>query len=164
MRRLTLVVLLTPVLLLASCSALKKQVAMRMTGADFLAPEPATSSYTDGGGGGGGDRDKLDQRGRAQSIASLPDKNSGAMPRMIVRSGTLAIVSDDPQETVRRVTELAHQLGGYVEKASVSGRERRAQSADMVLRVPEEKLDSAREQIKKLAKYVNQDSVEATDV
>src|SRR5438874_5350068 len=112
MRRLMLVVLLAPVLLLTSCTALKMQALLRMTGADFAVSEPATSSETYGGGGGGGSRTRaLKAVVSAQQLAELDDKAPEAAPgRQIVRSGSLAIVSDDPQETVRRITELAQQL------------------------------------------------------
>jgi hypothetical protein len=161
MRRLMSVLLLSPALLLTSCS---RFTTMRWAAYDS---EPAPSSATDryNAAGGGGRERVMALAVSGQQITPLPNQSEQGDPgRKIVRSGSLAIVSDDPQETVRRVTELAQQLGGYVEKASVSGSERRAQSAEMVLRIPEAKLDPAREQIKKLAKHVNQDAVEATDV
>jgi hypothetical protein len=120
------------------------------------------------GGSGGGDRAMVGAlspaRLRNALLAGYEESNSVSVPRKVIRSGGMQIVVDDPQQVVARVTSLAQSLGGYVENASVSGSKPKAQSAQMTLRLPEGKLDDAREAIRKLAHSVERDSVEAKDV
>ena len=83
--------------------------------------------------------------------------------RQVVRSGTLEVVATDPLQTAEQLQVLATRLSGFVVSSKVAGRER-AQSAEVTVRIPAEHFDEARAQVKAIAKWVEQDTVEARDV
>ena len=87
-----------------------------------------------------------------------------ASDRMIIRTGEMELAVDNVPDATARLAALAQQLGGYVEKSSLTGAEPRSQGAEIVLRVPAGKLDEAREAVRKLSKHLDSDSVAAEDV
>jgi|SRR5579859_1237804 len=104
-----------------------------------------------GGGGGGG-------------VYRIAPGTVYASERLIIRNGDMEIAVDDVAGNWERVTALAQQFGGYVERSSLTGAEARSQNAEIILRVPAAKLDEVRAAVRKLAQHVDSDSVEAKDV
>jgi hypothetical protein len=162
MRRFLLAAVTLSALLLSSCTYVKSTLSKAKTGDDYMvtptderaqvvaglsSPMAAKNAYT-------------------LPLAAPPPSPTGGSTadRKIVRTAALEIIVEDPQQIVQRITALAQQYGGYVESATLSGSRPKAQSAEMVLRIPEAKLDDAREQIKKIAAHVEKDNVQAKDV
>ena len=94
---------------------------------------------------------------RDASSAEYPD-------RQVIRSGTLEIIATDPLQAAEQLRNLATHLSGFVVSSKVSGTDERMQSAQVIVRIPADHFDEAREQVRGIAKSVEQDMVEARDV
>ena len=90
-------------------------------------------------------------------------KDDGMAERQIVRTGTLNVVAVDPASVADQVRQIAERLGGFVLNSTIKGNEH-ARSAAVQMRIPFAKLDEARDQIRRLAKTVEEDTVQAQDV
>lgn len=84
--------------------------------------------------------------------------------RQVIRTGMLGIVVADPLQAAEQLRALATRLSGFVVSSNVSGSEERSRSAQVTLRIPAEHFDNARAHVRKMAKTVEQDQVEARDV
>jgi hypothetical protein len=84
--------------------------------------------------------------------------------RQVIRSGTLEIIATDPLQAAELLRNLATHLSGFVVSSKVSGTDERMQSAQVIVRIPADHFDEAREQVRGIAKSVEQDMVEARDV
>jgi hypothetical protein len=83
--------------------------------------------------------------------------------RMIVRTGSLAIVVEDTEETLEAIERLATELGGYVSDLQ-SWRRNDQMAATLTVRVLAESFDQARERIKELAIEVESENASGQDV
>ena len=140
-------------LLLAVAALLFATGCTRMT--SWNAPAKQHDQVLDEEKTGGGARDGVYRMAPGTVYAS---------DRMIIRTGDMEVAVDDVAANWERVTALAQQFGGYVERSSLTGTEARSQNAEIVLRVPAGKLDDVRAAVRKLAQHVDSDSVEAKDV
>jgi hypothetical protein len=83
--------------------------------------------------------------------------------RMIVRTGSLAIVVKDTEETLKAIERLASELGGYVSDLQ-SWRQDDQMAATVTVRVLAESFDQARERVKELAIEVESENASGQDV
>jgi Domain of unknown function (DUF4349) len=83
--------------------------------------------------------------------------------RMVVRTGTLEIIVVDPVQAAEQLRDLATHLSGFVVSSRVSGSDERTRSAQVTVRIPAKYFDEARTQVRRIAKTVEQDTVEARD-
>lgn len=83
--------------------------------------------------------------------------------RMVVRTGSLAIVVEDTEETLAAIERLATELGGYVSDLQ-SWRQNEQLAATVSVRVDADSFDQARERIKELAVEVESESASGQDV
>jgi len=83
--------------------------------------------------------------------------------RMIVRTGSLAIVVEDTEETLEAIERLASDLGGYVSDLQ-SWRQDDQMAATVTIRVLAASFDQARERIKDLAIEVESENASGQDV
>src|SRR5262249_4367753 len=81
----------------------------------------------------------------------------------VIRSGTIEIMATDPLQAAEQLRNLATDFSGFVVSSKVSGSDERMQSAQVIVRIPAEHFDEAR-QVRAIAKSVEQDLVEARDV
>jgi Domain of unknown function (DUF4349) len=104
--------------------------------------------------------------GRLRTVRFEPrDASSAEYPdRQVIRSGTLEIIATDPLQAAELLRNLATHLSGFVVSSKVSGSDERMQSAQVIVRIPADHFDEAREQVRGIAKSVEQDMVEARDV
>lgn len=109
-----------------------------------------------GGVPGGVDRAAVD----ASRLASPSDNSE----RQVIRTGTLEIIATDPLQAAEQLRNLATHLSGFVVSSKVSGSDERTRSAQVTMRIPAEYFDDARAQVRKIAKTVEQDTIEARDV
>ena len=87
--------------------------------------------------------------------------------RLIIKNANLSIVVNDPLETVNLVTRLAEGAGGYVVSTNTFETTyfgEHARQANMVVRVPSDKLTPVLEQIKSLAVEVKSENTSGQDV
>jgi len=106
--------------------------------------------------------------GRAGGIAEARlndnDSEDAMSDRQVIRTASLAIFSNDPVQSAARAEQLAQSLGGLVVNSTVSGSARDEQSATLELRVPEARMNQARQQLRGLGTRVERESTSARDV
>lgn len=85
--------------------------------------------------------------------------------RTIVKNANLSLLVKDTRKTVTDITELATTQQGYVTSANIfeSESERGLIRADLVLRVPVDKLDGILTQIRALAQKISYENLTADD-
>jgi hypothetical protein len=74
------------------------------------------------------------------------------------------IVAANAARATEQVRELATQLSGFVVSSTISGSDQSARSAQVVVRIPADRFDEARKEIRIFATSVDEDSTEARDV
>lgn len=95
----------------------------------------------------------------AVSPAAVPQPAS----RKLIRRLELALVVRDTEATASRLQGMVTSMGGYVSDVNAS-RSLEAMRYDMTLRVPAERLDAAREEIRKMALRVEREQMTTEDV
>jgi hypothetical protein len=95
---------------------------------------------------------------------STTDASSEITERQVIRTGSLDIIASDPSQVAEQLRNLAAHLSGFVVSSSVSGSDEGTRAALVSIRIPSEYFDEARAQVRKIAKTVEQDSIEARDV
>ena len=92
--------------------------------------------------------------------ASAP-ANAGA-ERKIVRTSSLELLVQRPAETADKIAALADSFGGYVETSNSGGQN--ATSGTLTIRVPADRFEKARAELRKLGLRVESEKVDAEDV
>ncbi len=95
--------------------------------------------------------------------APPPANAPQAQSRKLIRRLDIALVVQDTEDTANRLQQLADSMGGYVSDLSAS-RDFQSLRYQMTLRVPAEKLDAARAEIRKLALRVEREQISTEDV
>ena len=95
----------------------------------------------------------------SRSIAS-----SEITERQVIRTGSLEIIASDPLRVAEQLRNLATNFSGFVVSSNVSGSDEGTRLAQVSMRIPAEYFDEARAQVRKIAKSVEQDTIEAHDV
>jgi hypothetical protein len=126
------------------------------TGMDYLSPSPGGTSGGTLGGVLGSVRLAVNDSQPATTLENTE--------RMVIRTGTLEIIAVDPLRATEQVRALATHLSGFVVSSRVSGSDERTRSAQVTVRIPAEYFDEARTEVRRLAKTVEQDTIEAHDV
>ena len=83
--------------------------------------------------------------------------------RKVIQTGNMELVFPNPADGLEKIARLCSSLGGYVESSTLLGSGEQA-SAELTLRVPAGRFEEAREQIRRLAKKVEKESVKTSDV
>jgi Fe2+ transport system protein B len=82
---------------------------------------------------------------------------------MVIRNATLTLVVSDTEAQLSTIMRMADELKGYVASSNTSRVERDVR-AQLVLRVPAERLDEALDRLRKLAVQVREENVSGDDV
>lgn len=106
------------------------------------------------------------------SAQSATDATADESNQMIVKNATLSILVDDPSQSLSDIMQMASDMGGYTVSSSryrsYSSSGDTFPAANVVIRVPADKLNTAMDQIKAMtgdaAKYVTNESVTGEDV
>lgn len=85
-----------------------------------------------------------------------------AAERRIIRTSSLDMVVQHPAEVTEKITALAESLGGYLVSGNGGGES--ATAATLTIRVPAERFDQVRAQIRKLGLRVESERIDAQDV
>jgi hypothetical protein len=84
------------------------------------------------------------------------------VPRKIVRTSSLDMIVAHPAEMLEKVVAVAENFGGYVETSNSGGSAGAA--ASLTVRVPADRFEQARAEIRKLGVRVESEKVDAQDV
>lgn len=95
----------------------------------------------------------------AASAATVPQPTS----RKLIRRLDFALVAKDTEATAARLQGLVTSMGGYVSDVNAS-RNLDAMQYNMTLRVPAERLDAAREEIRRMVLRVEREQMTTEDV
>jgi hypothetical protein len=95
--------------------------------------------------------------GRAEGAEGTPED------RMLVRTESLGLIVKTPAETTETIIRTAQGAGGFLVTSNLNGGAD-ATSASLSIRVPAEKFDEVRTQIRKLSLRVESESIDAQDV
>jgi hypothetical protein len=103
--------------------------------------------------------------------AQLPATEAGkavgdvepGIPRMVIRNATLTLVVRDTQAQLNAVMRMASELRGFVASSSTAKYDNDLQ-AQIVLRVPAERMDEALQRLRALAVEVREERVSGDDV
>ncbi len=83
--------------------------------------------------------------------------------RKLVRTDSLGLIVKTPAETAEKIIRIVQSAGGFLVASNVDGGAD-ATSASISIRVPAEKFDEVRAQIRKLSLRVESESIDAQDV
>ncbi|HEX2994907.1 MAG TPA: DUF4349 domain-containing protein [Anaerolineales bacterium] len=123
---------------------------------DVFAPAPAEAPAFD----------SAEERSSTKNYAAA--QSAQAQERLVIQSAELAIVVTDPRASLKQISDLANEYGGFVvssnmdQSYSPAGKE--IPEGSVVIRVPSEKLDEALERIKKGAVDVQSEKRSGQDV
>ncbi len=134
-------------------STMAESVAPSMARAEAGADDAKLSSLGYAGPGGGGA-----QPGAPAPAAPKPS------PRKLIKTIEMAIEVRRPEEVSVTLQALAETLGGYVSGVGASRMSDGAMQVSLTLRIPVEKLDAARAEVKKLAAKVLSEQLRTEDV
>jgi len=95
---------------------------------------------------------------------SRADESSEIPERQVIRTGSLEIIAGDPLQAAEQLRSLAAQFSGFVVTSNNNGSDEGTRSAQISMRIPAEYFDEARAEVRKIAKTVEQDTIEAHDV
>jgi hypothetical protein len=94
-----------------------------------------------------------------QNYTSVPAEQE----RMIVRNGNMSLVVEDISQTVEDITQMSLAFGGYVVSSYISGEEEDMRGW-ITFRVPDDKFETALEQLRDMAVRVETEQTSSQDV
>jgi hypothetical protein len=104
----------------------------------------------------------------APTVMPIPGTpaSTGSLPaeKKVIRNGSLSMQVDKAEESAGAIQAIAGKYGGFVENSNIYEVSDGVKSGSVVVRVPENKFDSAMADIKKLALKVTNDNVSSSDV
>ncbi|HSY92647.1 MAG TPA: DUF4349 domain-containing protein [Candidatus Binatus sp.] len=103
--------------------------------------------------------------GKARAVAeplAAPAAPLAGADRKIIRTSSLELVVQRPEEVAEKITALAESMGGYL--VSSEGGGQNATSGTLTIRVPSAQFEAARAEIRKLGLRVESEKIEAQDV
>jgi hypothetical protein len=101
--------------------------------------------------------------GLAAAPPSPAAEGESSSDRKLVRSSAMDVIVKNPAEAAEKIRQRIEMLGGYLVSANSSGAQSQS-SADLTLRVPAERFEEARGEIRKLGLRVDSERLEAQDV
>lgn len=124
-------------------------------------PMPPTEPSTPGSGESKSYDGGVEYYDEETTPSSLVDIDS--VERMIVRNGDISLVVEDIEQSLESITQMASAFGGWVVSSYISGEEEETRGW-ITFRVPEDKFDTALEQLHDLAVRVESEQTSAYDV
>jgi len=97
------------------------------------------------------------------SAARADGEQSSSEDRKLVRTESLGLIVKTPAETAEKIVKIAQAAGGFLVTSNVNGGAD-ATSASLSIRVPTDKFEEARAQIRKLSLRMEHESIDAQDV
>jgi hypothetical protein len=104
------------------------------------------------------------KRTGALSMAAYSDiSGSTTEDRKTIRTGSMDIVSKNPRDSSEKIRQLAERAGGFLVSSEIYGSED-ASSASLQIRVPHNKFEEVRDEIRKLGLRVESEKLQSEDV
>jgi vacuolar-type H+-ATPase subunit I/STV1 len=97
------------------------------------------------------------------AVRSVADSRDAEADRKMVRTATLEMLVQHPAETAEKIRVLAEREGGFLVSSEVRGQEYPV-GGTLTIRVPTERFENVRDQIRKLGLRVESERTEAQDV
>lgn len=97
------------------------------------------------------------------AVRSVADSRDAEADRKMVRTATLEMLVQNPAETAEKIRVLAEREGGFLVSSEVRGQEYPV-GGTLTIRVPAERFENVRDQIRKLGLRVESERTEAQDV
>jgi Domain of unknown function (DUF4349) len=129
----------------------------RRIGVDHVTPSPKRAA-------GGSMGVVAENAPLAVAYNSRPNASPEIIERQVIRTGSLEIIANDPLQAAEQLRNLAPQFSGFVVGSNINGSDEGTRFAQISMRIPAEYFDEARAQVRKIAKTVEQDTIEAHDV
>jgi hypothetical protein len=132
---------------------------------DYLTPSPKIVAGSSTGGVMGGVIGGV--AGNAPPPAAAYNSSSDAsseIERQVIRTGSLEIIAGDTLQAAEQLRTLAVNFSGFVVSSNINGSDEGTRFAQISMRIPAEHFDEARAEVRKIAKTVEQDTIEAHDV
>lgn len=131
-----------------------------------------TNELPGGYGGGGAPEFYAPEAAPAYDAAGNPDGSQSVMQavqeRLVIQNADLAIVVRDPKASMDQISALAQEFGGYVVSSNVyqsyTSMGKEVPEANIVIRVPSERLDEALTRIKEDAVDIDSENRSGQDV
>jgi dsDNA-binding SOS-regulon protein len=102
------------------------------------------------------------QRAAMMTYLPTPEPQTPDSDRKLVRNSSMELVAKNPADTAEKIRQLAERLDGFLVKSVTNGQD--AQGAFLAVRIPTERFEQARAEIRKLGVRVESERVEAQDV
>jgi cell division protein FtsL len=100
----------------------------------------------------------------ALSMATYSDISGGTTEdRKTIRTGSMDMVAKNPRDTSEKIRQLAERVGGFLVNSENYGSQD-ASSASLQIRVPENKFEQVRDEIRKLGLRVESEKLQSEDV
>jgi uncharacterized protein DUF4349 len=136
---------------------------------DFTVSEDEISGYVQSkavaGGGGGGIGRVLHNAPLLAVDGKLETSGDDSIPdRKIIQTAEMGLIVDNVDDAIAKATKLTTDLGGFIEKSESAQSRSGKRRAAMTLRVPQSKLEHARQSLRALGTLVESDKIEAQDV
>jgi hypothetical protein len=100
---------------------------------------------------------------RKSAVPSTPRASNAPADRKFVRTGALELTVQSPPHAAQRIRLMAESMGGYLESAQIGGT-KEVPTADLTIRVPANRFEDAKAQIRTLAARVESEKTDAQDV
>jgi hypothetical protein len=127
---------------------------------DYLTPSPKIVGGVIGGVIGG-----VAGNPPPPALRNSNSNTSSEIPeRQVIRTGALEIIVGDPLQTAEQLRTLAVNFSGFVVSSNINGSDEGTRFAQVSMRIPAAHFDEARAEVRKIAKTVEQDTIEAHDV
>ena len=171
-----------PLIIIFSVIAVIAVVSISLMGMFSPRVSNTFSSVSRGLGGGGGAAPEMDMYAlEAPAAAPMAYDASGQavtlnsvdvaqqVERKVIKDASLSVVVKDPEASMKAISALAEQLGGYVVSSSTSQSNYGPNnislpSGSISIRIPAKKLNDVLEQIKKDAVEVTSENISGQDV
>jgi hypothetical protein len=140
---------------------LRRDHVARSVNVDYVTPSPKVLRGGSMGGVIGG------VAGNPPPLAprnSNSNASSELTERQVMRTGSIEIIVSDSLQAAEQLRTLAVNFSGFVVSSNVNGSDEGTRFAQVSMRIPAAHFDEARAEVRKIAKTVEQDTIEAHDV
>jgi hypothetical protein len=172
MKRLLLAIVFTSALILAACGS------SRLLGAPAPTMVPDYRQYGMGGGGAAPQESAAQPapyapgydaaKGGGEYPADVANSSAPRADRLVIQNADLSIVVKDVKARVQAIQDMARSMGGFVVSVNVyqtyASNGAQVPQAQVVVRVPSDKLNEALEQVKKDTVDVQNENRSGQDV
>jgi hypothetical protein len=97
------------------------------------------------------------------TVASRQSSGLANEERKTIRNSSMEVVAKNPRDTSEKIRQLAEHAGGFLVSSDIYGSQE-ASSASLQIRVPENKFEEVRAEVRKLGLRVESEKLQSEDV